>query len=260
MGGAGIRSVLSGRQVFSVSAACRLWANVLDSTPNFLPARVSNPTVVRAVGADQAGELANAASRWPSVDDGPAQDGEHGGHPVTEAFDELFQAYEQKIFNLVYRLVGDYEDAADLTSDTFVRALRGYERFRGEAHPYTWLYRIAVNLCKNYFRQQQHRSRVHSFSLDAPILGEEVTGTREIEDTSQRPQQQVEARELEARVQRCLLALRPDLRALIVLRDVQGLSYREIGQILGCPEKAVKSRLFRARSRLRELLDPYLSG
>jgi RNA polymerase sigma-70 factor (ECF subfamily) len=193
------------------------------------------------------------------VDDRPVRGDEHGGRPVTEAFDELFDAYEQKIFNLVYRLVGNYEDAADLTSDTFVRALRAYDRFRGDAHPYTWLYRIAVNLCKNYFRQQQHRSRVHSFSLDAPIDGEERSSAREIEDEAQEPQQRVEARELESQVHRCLLKLRPDFRTLIVLRDVQGLSYREIGGILGCPEKSVKSRLFRARSKLRELLEPYLA-
>ncbi len=180
-------------------------------------------------------------------------------HPVTAAFEELYDAYEQRIFNLVFRLVGNYEDAADLTSDTFVRALRGYDRFRGDAHPYTWLYRIAVNLCKNYFRQQQHRSRVHSFSLDAPLEGEEGATAREIEDEGQEPQRKVEARELEGQVQQCLERLRPDFRTLIVLRDVQGLSYREIGDILGCPEKAVKSRLFRARTRLRELLEPYLS-
>ena len=155
--------------------------------------------------------------------------------------------------------MGDYEDAADLTSDTFVRALRGYEKFRGDAHPYTWLYRIAVNLCKNYFRQQQHRSRVHSFSLDAPLEGEEGFGAREIEDEGQEPQRRVEARELEGQVQRCLMRLRADLRTLIVLRDVQGLSYREIAGILGCPEKVVKSRLFRARTKLRELLEPYVS-
>jgi RNA polymerase sigma-70 factor (ECF subfamily) len=193
------------------------------------------------------------------VDDRPAQEGEQGGHPVTEAFDELYQAYEQKIFNLVYRLVGDYEDAADLTSDTFVRALRGYDRFRGDAHPYTWLYRIAVNLCKNYFRQQQHRSRVHSFSLDAPVEGEDGATAREIEDEGRTLQQRVESAELEAQVQRCLLELRPDLRTLVVLRDLQGLSYREISRVMGCREKAVKSRLFRARSKLRELLDPYVA-
>ncbi len=195
--------------------------------------------------------------------DRPVQDGERGasaGKPVPEAFDELFDAYEQRIFNLVYRLVGDYEDATDLTSETFVRALRGYGRFRGEAQLYTWLYRIAVNLCKNYFRQQQHRARVHAFSLDAPIEGESGPGEREIEDVGQEPQRVVEARELERQVQHCLLQLRDDFRALIVMRDVQGLSYREIAEILGCPEKAVKSRLFRARSRLRELLDPYLES
>jgi len=194
------------------------------------------------------------------VDHGPAQEGEPGGEAVSEAFDDLFQAYEQRIFNLVYRLVGDYEDAADLTSETFVRALRAYDRFRRESHPYTWLYRIAVNLCKNYFRQKQLRSRVHPFSLDSPAGDEPGAPPREIEDGSLAPQQQVEARELETRIQRCLLALRPDFRALIILRDLQGLSYQEIGRILGCSEKAVKSRLFRARTQLREALEPYLSG
>ena len=206
------------------------------------------------------GQRRTAAKSGLAMYERPVQDGERDGHPVTKAFDELFDAYEQKIFNLVYRLVGDYEDAADLTSETFVRALRGYDRFRGEAKLYTWLYRIAVNLCKNYFRQQQHRSRVHSFSLDAPLEGEEGPADREIEDVGQEPQRVVEARELEAQVQRGLLQLRPDFRALIVMRDMQGLSYKEIGDVLGCPEKAVKSRLFRARSKLRELLAPYLGG
>jgi RNA polymerase sigma-70 factor (ECF subfamily) len=213
---------------------------------------------------DGAGLLAlYVQNRWSLVYDRPVQDGPpraDGSHPVSEAFDELFDTYEQRIFNLVYRLVGDYEDAADLTSETFVRALRGYDRFRGEAQLYTWLYRIAVNLCKNYFRQQQHRSRVHAFSLDAPLEGEEGPGEREIEDVGQEPQRVVEARELEAHVQQCLLQLRPDFRSLVVMRDMQGLSYKEIGDILGCPEKAVKSRLFRARGKLRELLEPYLSG
>jgi len=193
------------------------------------------------------------------VDHGPAQEGEPGGEAVTEAFDDLFQAYEQRIFNLVYRLVGDYEDAADLTSETFVRALRAYDRFRRESHPYTWLYRIAVNLCKNYFRQKQLRSRVHPYSLDSPAGEGPGAGPREIEDVSLAPQQQAEARELEARLQRCLLDLRPDFRTLIILRDLQGLSYQEIGRILSCSEKTVKSRLFRARTQLREALEPYLS-
>jgi RNA polymerase sigma-70 factor (ECF subfamily) len=186
---------------------------------------------------------------------------------VAEAFDEFFQAYEQKIFNLVYRLVGDHEDATDLTSETFVRALRAYDRFRREAQPYTWLYRIALNLCKNYFRQQQHRGRVHAFSLDSPLRQgqggpadqEDEAVVREMEDRGRGPHEQMEAKELESQVTKCLLALRPEFRVLIVLRDLQGLSYQEIGQVVGCSEKAVKSRLFRARTQLREALGPYLS-
>jgi RNA polymerase sigma-70 factor (ECF subfamily) len=197
-------------------------------------------------------------SRRASVYDHPSRDYDRGDERVAEAFEELFEAYEQKIFGVVYRMVGDYDDAADLTAETFARALRGYHRFRGDAQPYTWLYRIALNLCKNYFRQQQHRSRVHSFSLDsmAEVDGEFIA--REIEDPTQSPQSQVEARELEERVAKCLGALRPELRTLIVLRDVQGLSYQEIGRVLGCSEKAVKSRLFRARMQLRDALSQHL--
>ena len=177
---------------------------------------------------------------------------------MAEAFEGLFEAYEQKIFNVIYRLVGDYEDAADLTADTFARALRGYARFRGDAQPYTWLYRIALNLCKNYFRQQQHRSRVHSFSLDAPSEVEGELLGREMEDPAPSPHSQVEAKELEEKVSLCLSLLRPEFRTLIVLRDLQGLSYQEMGEVLGCTEKAVKSRLFRARVQLRDALNKHL--
>jgi RNA polymerase sigma-70 factor (ECF subfamily) len=192
------------------------------------------------------------------VYDRPSRDYDRTGQRVAEAFEDLFAAYEQKIFNAIYRMVGDYDDAADLTADTFARALRGFDRFRGEAQPYTWLYRIALNLCKNYFRQQQHRGRVHAFSLDSPAEVEGELLEREIEDPGQSPHEQVAARELEEKVAACLLTLRPEFRTLIVLRDIQGLSYQEVGDVLGCSEKAVKSRLFRARMQLREALHTQL--
>ncbi len=207
--------------------------------------------------------------RWARVENRPGEGDEREesivGRPdreasATEAFDEFFRAYEGRIFNLVYRLVGNWDDATDLTSETFVRALRSYSRFRREAQPYTWLYRIALNLCKNYFRQQQHRSRVHAFSLDAPAERNGEPLPREVEDRGPLPQERVEARELESQVMKCLGSLRPEFRVLIVLRDVQGLSYQEIGKVLGCSEKAVKSRLFRARTQLREQLAPYLAS
>jgi RNA polymerase sigma-70 factor (ECF subfamily) len=101
---------------------------------------------------------------------------------------------------------------------------------------------------------------VHSFSLDSPVDPNDDSPSREIEDTSQAPHERVEAKELQGQVEKCLLSLRPEFRELIVLRDVQGLSYQGIGRVLGCSEKAVKSRLFRARSQLREALAPYLSS
>ena len=210
------------------------------------------------IGVSRAGNGESVNSRWASVYDRPSRDCDRSGQRVAEAFEELFDAYEQKIFNAIYRLVGDHEDAADLTADTFARALRGYDRFRGDAQPYTWLYRIALNLCKNYFRQQQHRSRVHSFSLDSPTEVEGERLARDIEDPAPSPASQAEARELEQKVATCLALLRPEFRTLIVLRDIQGLSYQEIGNVLGCSEKAVKSRLFRARVQLRDALTEHL--
>ena len=210
------------------------------------------------IGVSRAGNGESVNSRWASVYDRPSRDCDRSGQRVAEAFEELFEAYEQKIFNAIYRLVGDHEDAADLTADTFARALRGYDRFRGDAQPYTWLYRIALNLCKNYFRQQQHRSRVHSFSLDSPTEVEGERLARDIEDPAPSPASQAEARELEQKVATCLALLRPEFRTLIVLRDIQGLSYQEIGNVLGCSEKAVKSRLFRARVQLRDALTEHL--
>lgn len=167
---------------------------------------------------------------------------------AAEQFEELFAQYERKIFNLLLRLVGDYEDAADLTSETFVRALRAAEKFRGEAHPYTWLYRIAVNLAKNYFRSRAVRR-------DA-----EAQQDLHSEPAPPQPSTQalVEQRELQEQVERALLALPPETRLLILLRDVQGLSYQEIAEVTDSTADLVKSRLFRARSALRQKLAPYL--
>jgi len=177
-----------------------------------------------------------------------------------ESFEDLFARYEQKIFNLVLRLVGDYEEAADLTSETFLQALRALPRFRGESQPYTWLYRIAVNLCKNHFRRKAHRARFFAFSLDERRETEEGTIAQEMEDHRQEPGRVLEARELQEEVEKAIAALPPELRLAIVLRDVQGLSYQEMAEVLNCSLEAIKSRLFRARAALRKQLADYLSA
>jgi RNA polymerase sigma-70 factor (ECF subfamily) len=179
--------------------------------------------------------------------------------PSAESFDELFERYERDIFNLIYRLVGDYEEAADLTSETFVRALRSFGRFRGESRPYTWLYRIAVNLCKNYFRRRGVRQRVHGPSLDEQVaLDDQQQVEREVEDWSRAPQRQAERHELQQEIERAIAELSAEGRMVVILRDLHGLSYQEIAEVVGVSAEVVKARLHRARAALRKQLAPYL--
>ena len=181
------------------------------------------------------------------------------GELTEENFGDLFARYEHKIFNLVLRLVGDYEEAVDLTSETFVQALKGLPKFRHQAHPYTWLYRIAVNLCKNHFRRKSHRARFFAFSLNQSRDGSPDGEPPEIEDNSRAPETMLARSELQAEVEKAINGLPDDLRTAVVLRDMQGLSYKEMADILDCSLEAVKSRLFRARGILRKELAVYLS-
>lgn len=173
-------------------------------------------------------------------------------------FEVLFTRYEKGIFNLIYRMVNDFEDATDLTSQTFLHALRAYDRFRGEAQAYTWLYRIAVNLCKNHFRKRDREARIEMVSLDAPIIAEGEEIERDIEDMTHSPEHLLEGQELQTMIQQAIMGLSEDLRTVIILRDVQGLSYQEVADVTNCTVEAVKSRIFRARGHLRRILGPHL--
>lgn len=177
---------------------------------------------------------------------------------AAQQFDILFNQHQKGIFNLVYRMVGDYEDAVDLTSQTFLHALRGFDQFRGEAQAYTWLYRIAMNLCKNHFRKRDREARYNIVSMDAPLYGDDEEISREIEDNSLSPERLMEGQELQELLQNAIMQLSPDLRTVILLRDVQGLSYQEIAEMTDCTVEAVKSRIFRARGFLRKILGPEL--
>jgi len=177
---------------------------------------------------------------------------------TAESFEQLFERYQTKIFNLIYRIVGDYEDAADLTSETFVQAFKGFDRFRGESQVYTWLYRIAVNTCRNYFRRMGRRRRVPSRSFEG-LAPDELVEIERSGDWVQSPEQALESQELRREVMEGISALREDFRMVIVLRDLQGLSYQEMAEVLGCSLEAVKSRLFRARKLLSKRLEAYLS-
>jgi RNA polymerase sigma-70 factor (ECF subfamily) len=177
------------------------------------------------------------------------------------SFEELVAKYERKIFNLIYRQIGDAEDAADLTQDTFVRAYQAYGRFRGESKVYTWLCQIALNACKNRFRQKDRQKPHQGPSLDEPLSDDESESRlREIPDLSSEPGLLFERQELRVAVERAIDGLSPDYKEVILLRDIHGLAYQEIAEATGLTLEAVKTRLHRARLMLRRKLEPYLNA
>lgn len=177
-----------------------------------------------------------------------------------EGFEGLVDKYHRRIFNVIYRYVGDYYEAYDLTQDTFLRAYQSFQQFRGESTAYTWLYRIAINLSHNRIKQLKRKARSEAESLDDPIDVDGDAVQREVADWSMSPERVAESKELQGVLQRAIQSLPENYRAVILLRDVEGLSYQDIAKATGSSVEAVKSRLFRARSHLKGLLEPYLRG
>lgn len=176
-----------------------------------------------------------------------------------EAFDQLVRQCQARIFNTAYRLLGDYEDARDATQDAFIRAYRAIKKFKGNASFYTWLYRIVINLCYKRLRSKHYRQRRRTVSLDEPILTKEGQVLRSIASHTISPREAMERKEIQEAIQSAINSLKRGHRTVIILRDIEDLSYREIAQILRCSIGTVKSRLHRARSLLRERLS-FLQG
>jgi RNA polymerase sigma-70 factor (ECF subfamily) len=177
-------------------------------------------------------------------------------------FDALVAAYEKKIFNVVYRILGDYEEAADVTQEVFISAYKAYDRFRGDAKVFTWLYQIAINHCRNRLRKRGRTREVQVESLDEPrAMGEEAEGpAREIADDTYAPEAVLEEKELRERILRAVETLPPEYREVVILREMQGLSYNEIAEATRLSLDNVKTRLSRARAMLRRKLEPYYRG
>jgi RNA polymerase sigma-70 factor (ECF subfamily) len=176
-----------------------------------------------------------------------------------EAFEQLIGPQLGRLHNYLARMVGDAHEAEDLTQEAVLRAHRAIRSFRGGATFQTWLYRIATNIAVDALRKRRRRES-RMTSLDAGIPGAESELPWEIADTQRDPQETAEVLELAQRVQAAIDELSPKLKAVVVLFDVQGLSYDEIAETLGLPLGTVKSRLFNARLRLKEQLAPYVLG
>ncbi len=172
-----------------------------------------------------------------------------GGH--REAFSELVRRHHERIFQTVYALVGNRDDADDLVQDVFLKAYCSLSSFQGQSQFYTWLYRIGVNCCLDWMKSRNRRKN----------LLQEKTERHEPEKAFSHPEasdRRVLRRELQEILEEALATLPPEYRSAVVLREIDGLSYDEIASVLGCSDGTVKSRLFRARARLRTVLEkPY---
>ena len=171
-----------------------------------------------------------------------------------DAFDRLVAERTADIYALLLRLTHDTEEARDLAQDTFLQAFRSIASFRGDADLKTWLYRIAVNQARNRRRWWHRRRREQTFSLDAPDDENSTLGARLQDENYETPEAGVLRREREAHLMRALSALTRDAREVVVLRDIEGLSYEEVASTLDVSVGTVKSRLSRARAELRRRL------
>ena len=167
-----------------------------------------------------------------------------------DAFAALMAAYQNQVYHLALRTVGDVEDAADMTQEAFLRAWRSIDSFRGDSKFSVWLYRLTTNVCIDFLRSRGRKS-----AMSLTVEGEdEQPQELDISDERYDPETLFERAELRRSVQRGLESLPEDYRRILVLRELNGLSYAEIGEALQLEEGTVKSRLFRARKKLCEFL------
>ncbi|MCX5877895.1 MAG: sigma-70 family RNA polymerase sigma factor [Deltaproteobacteria bacterium] len=170
------------------------------------------------------------------------------------AFDQLVIRHKDRIFNLCYRFIGDYEEANDSAQEAFVKAYGSLKTFRLESAFSTWLYRIAVNTCKNKLGSSSYRAKRKTVSLDNPGNNEVGALPMEIQNGTPSPLARMEEKERRRLVQTALDALPAEFKMVVALRDIEGLSYEEIAQVTGLNLGTVKSRIARARTDLRNKL------
>jgi RNA polymerase sigma-70 factor (ECF subfamily) len=174
-----------------------------------------------------------------------------------QAFDDFVIRYSQNVFALLIRLTEDEEEARDLTQDTFLRALKSIKSFRGDADLKTWLYRIAVNESRNRFRWWKRRNKSSTISLDAEMNSSEKPLSETISDDSESPEMETLRRERERALRLALRELPVNFREVVILRDIEGLSYEEVAAALETNVGTVKSRIARGREELRKKLNGF---
>ena len=170
----------------------------------------------------------------------------------SKAFDLLVLKYQNRIAKLIARFVRNQADVQDVAQEAFIKAYRALPNFRGESAFYTWLYRIAINTAKNHLVAMGRKNP--SYAVDVQEV-EKYDASEWLKEYAT-PERELLADEIQATVNNALEVLPPDLREAITLREIEGLSYEDIAQVMDCPIGTVRSRIFRAREAIDEKLQP----
>lgn len=171
------------------------------------------------------------------------------------AFDLLVMKYERRLARLLSRFVRDPHEVEDIAQEAFIKAYRALPTFRGDAAFYTWLYRIGINTAKNYLMARGRRAPTSTdFDIEEAEGFEDASGLQDLNT----PENELLSKEVAKVVNEAMAALPEDLRTAISLREMEGLSYEEIAETMGCPIGTVRSRIFRAREAIAARLRPIL--
>ena len=176
------------------------------------------------------------------------------------AYELLVRKYERRIQRLIARMVRDVDLVEDTAQETFIRAYRALPQFRGEAQFYTWLYRIAVNTAKKSLMEIRRDPVITEGALRVGSDEDETSSTQIELSTEETPETVLAAKEIAATVNAAMAALPQDLRQAVTLREIEGLSYEDIAEVMGCPIGTVRSRIFRAREAISAKVRPLLSN
>ncbi|MEE8364302.1 MAG: RNA polymerase sigma factor RpoE [Gammaproteobacteria bacterium] len=170
------------------------------------------------------------------------------------AFDILVQKYQHKVVNLISRFVSDQSECYDIAQEAFIKAYRAIGNFRGDSQFYTWLYRIAANTAKNHLASSARKSPMYTVDVDDAERYEGESGLKEYSN----PENLLLTDEIKKTIFRVIEGLPDDLKSAITLRELEGLSYEEIAEVMDCPIGTVRSRIFRARDAIDRELRPLL--
>lgn len=177
------------------------------------------------------------------------------------AFNELVITYQRRVFALVFRMLGRRDEAEDLAQEVFVQVFKAIDQFRGDSKLSTWIYRIAVNLCKNRTKYLSRRHANDQDDVDAMADRLPFSAAKGVSVGGiSRPDELVEGMQLEVVVKRAIEQIEPEFREVLILRDVEDMSYEEIAEVTGLADGTVKSRIHRARAQLRTLVEKAMGG